>query len=82
MGKIYKIRHSSTGLYSMGGTDADRWNKHGKTWPSIGALKNHLRLYQTGGRYMNRPIPPEWEVIPIEVSYSPQTAVMAAQLLT
>lgn len=83
MPTIYMIRHSVTGLYSKGGTDGDKWHKTGKVWTSIGALKNHLRLYQTGGRYMNRPIPPEWEVVFIDWAYitDSERTVNAASLM-
>lgn len=63
MNTIYKIRHKVTGLWSLGGANGDRWNKKGKTWNGLGPLKNHLRLYITGGFYLNRPIPEEWEVL-------------------
>ena len=39
--KAYMIRRKSDGLYSTGGT-APSFNKKGKVWSSIGALKNHI----------------------------------------
>ena len=38
---VYMIRRKSDGLYSAGGT-TPIFTKNGKTWSSIGALKNHL----------------------------------------
>lgn len=45
----YKIRNSETGLYKRAGghwvePQRWRWSKRGKTWVTLGALKNHLRL--------------------------------------
>jgi len=39
--KVYKIRHSDTGLWSKGGTSPS-FNKVGKTWSNIGHVKSHL----------------------------------------
>ena len=39
----FKIRRKSDGLFSTGGT-TPKFTKNGKTWSSIGALKNHLNL--------------------------------------
>jgi hypothetical protein len=43
-GSGYKIRDAD-GLYSQGGTSV-RFAKHGKVWPTIGALKAHLRQFK------------------------------------
>jgi len=65
----YKIRDTKTGMFSKGGSWPCQWSKKGKTWNSIGALRNHLRLIIDDGRYpsMNRPIPETWEVVEINV---------------
>lgn len=51
---VFKVRDNKTGLYSKGGNMARilpedqegnwAWGATGKTWPSVGALKNHLRM--------------------------------------
>jgi hypothetical protein len=38
---VYKIRRKSDGLFSTGGT-SPTFTKSGKSWASLGALKNHL----------------------------------------
>ena len=69
----YQIRNPYTGLYSPGGSDADRvkWSKNGKVWTSIGALKNHLRQFVKTVSYNPirevNAIPEHWEVVTIEV---------------
>ena len=40
--KIFKIRDTETGLFSMGGS-CPRWSKKGKTWTNIGHVKTHIR---------------------------------------
>lgn len=42
--KIYKIRNKQTGLFSTGSCEP-KWKKTGKIWKTIGALKNHLNLF-------------------------------------
>ena len=45
--KVYKIRNKETGLFKKGGgyyLPEMGWSKSGKTWSSLGALKNHIRL--------------------------------------
>lgn len=42
--KIYKIRNKQTRLFSTGSCDP-KWKKTGKIWKTIGALKNHLNLF-------------------------------------
>lgn len=42
---VYKIRRKSDGYYSCGSCPA-RFSKNGKVWSSIGALKNHLVLFE------------------------------------
>lgn len=43
--KVYKIRRIADGLYSTGGT-SPKWNKHGKTWNTVGHIKNHLAMFK------------------------------------
>jgi len=70
--KVYKIRDKNTGLFSTGGTQPD-WNKEGKTWMSIGHIKNHLHQFiyteynfdWTSHTEENK-IPQEWEVVQYE----------------
>lgn len=67
--KAYKIWNKDTGLFSAGGS-TPKWNKSGKSWASIGALKNHLRLVQEHhSNYKRRgpAIPPSWLVVVAEV---------------
>jgi hypothetical protein len=85
---LYMIRDRNTGMYSPGGAwaldawRAGRWSGKGKCWTSLGALKNHLRLfvneryqYLGMGRSQRLPhennIPAEWEVLSVEVKYEP-----------
>lgn len=43
--KVYKIRNKETGMFKLGGGGRFwGWSKTGKTWSSIGALKNHIRM--------------------------------------
>ena len=43
--KVYKIRNKETGLFKQGGGGRFQyWTKTGKSWSSIGALKNHIRM--------------------------------------
>lgn len=67
--KVYKIRNRKTGFWSRGGSHqledcaklyGGGWDRKGKTWPGIGALRNHLNFY--GDK-----IPEEWEVVEYEV---------------
>jgi hypothetical protein len=61
--KVYRIRHKQTGLYSLGG-HTPNWSKSGKVWRSMGALRNHLRVFNQGPTgYGNRAIPADWLVI-------------------
>ncbi len=41
--KVYRIMRKD-GLFSNGGTEPD-FNKQGKTWSTLGQLKNHLKLF-------------------------------------
>lgn len=40
---IFKIRQKSTGLFSSGGA-SPKFTKMGKSWQSLGHVKNHLRV--------------------------------------
>ena len=52
----FKIRNRATGLFSTGGTTPG-FTKNGKSWSSMGALKNHLRwVNQPMYNYMTRKI--------------------------
>ena len=42
---VYRVRQKSTGLYSVGGLRF-KFQEKGKTWPSIGAVKNHFALIE------------------------------------
>lgn len=51
---FYKIRHKTTGLFSMGGVEP-RFTKRGKTWATMG----HVKLHLNGVRhYANEPKSP------------------------
>lgn len=70
----YKIRDRSTGLYQMSGST---WSKIGKTWTSLGHLKNHLRCI---GFTDITKIPPNLEiVILMEI---PNTLIPLSNVLT
>lgn len=61
----FKIRDSSTGLFSLGGYGPG-WDTEGKTWKTIGNLRRHLLLFKRG--YMSnvsKEIPTTWEVVEI-----------------
>lgn len=63
---VYKIRHSETGEFSTGGL-YNKWTKNGKVWNSIGALRNHLALWQDMGYGKpKRPIPATWQLVTYE----------------
>jgi len=49
--KVYKIRNKETGMYKHGGHSYySEWSKKGKTWSSLGNLKNHMRIEYTATR--------------------------------
>lgn len=47
--KFYKIRDTETGLYSTGGVWPN-WSKLGRTFNSIGHVRQHLSSYNSGSR--------------------------------
>lgn len=77
--KAYKIRNKE-GLFSKGGT-RPVFSKIGKTWSSIGHLKSHLTLYASEGRYNNKPIPDDWEVIELTYTQSSEIITLAKDLI-
>jgi hypothetical protein len=60
--KIFKIRDTTTGLFSMGG-GSPRWTKKGKTWTNIGHVKSHIRGLDR--RYIKNS--DHWEVVEYEL---------------
>ena len=60
---VYKIRDKKTGLFSRGGVNP-LWSEKGKTWNSLGALKNHMNgwslmyLSTTDDKYRA-----DWEIV-------------------
>lgn len=78
--KCYKIRKMVNGHweYSSGGAHPE-WRQHGgKTWNSLGQVRNHLNLFVTlDGKNL---VPEEWEVVECEVQIAP-TAQHNARLL-
>lgn len=50
--KVYKIRRKADGMFSTGGVFPD-WNKNGKTWNTIGHIKNHLNMFNHVYSYEN-----------------------------
>lgn len=42
--KVFKIKDSTTGLFSTGGCSPN-WTKRGKTWSQINHIKTHLRQF-------------------------------------
>lgn len=65
--RVYKIRDTKTGLYSMGGC-APKWSRVGKVWTTEGALKSHLTLWMCTTEYRMpvRQVPKSWEVVVLE----------------
>jgi hypothetical protein len=86
--KVFKIRDKNTGLFSTGGCQPD-FNKEGKTWMSIGHIKNHLHQFirtiynndWSTHKEENR-IPEEWEVIEYERTETEITSLKAKTLIT
>jgi hypothetical protein len=69
--KIYKIRNKKTGLFSKGGSDGrDIWTKEGKSWSSLGHLKNHIALFIHGNKKAGDYPYEDAEIIEIEVNYN------------
>lgn len=79
MSKIYRIRHTKTGLFSIGGTDVSAdgktfgWTKKGKIWTGLGPLRNHLNQYALTRASRLA----DWEVIEYELVET-ETAVKSA----
>jgi hypothetical protein len=85
--KVYMIRNKLTGLYSTGGgthSPTCGFSKAGKMWATLGALKNHLRMFDNSYRsdkgnlvHLNKWMEnierryKDCEVIEVEVIYSP-----------
>lgn len=87
---VYKIRHRNTGLYSMGGASVSLdgvagrgWSKEGKTWTSLGKVKQHLLQYgetlwgrDEWGAYVKVGtkwhLPPTWVVVEFEIVEKPK----------
>lgn len=69
---IYKIRSREDGLYSCGGMDPS-FSKKGKTWNSVGSLKNHLNIVSDTSVYA------DCDVIEIEVRHTEAVSTPAAQ---
>lgn len=59
----YAIRDRETGRYSRGG-NPPVFAKCGKTWPTEGALRSHLRML-LDGPFFTGGIPAKWEVVPL-----------------
>lgn len=66
----YKIRSKETGMFSRGG-DSRVWTKKGKTWSTIGHLKNHLAMFisKDGTKKGDYPYN-NAEVVEIKVDYN------------
>ncbi len=47
MSFVYRIRHTQTKDFKLGGM-WPRWSKDGKTWDSIRNVKLHLRMFSAG----------------------------------
>jgi hypothetical protein len=60
--KIFKIRDTATGLFSMGG-HSPRWTKKGKAWTNIGHVKNHINNLS---RHVIKNVD-HWEVVEYEL---------------
>ncbi len=57
----YRIKDTRTGLYSVGGIGLNlRWNKQGKVWVGMGALRNHLQQMPF--------VPANWQVVEVDMS--------------
>lgn len=71
MSKIYKIRNKETGKFSKGGSSSyNIWTKEGKSWSSLGHLKNHLHLFIDYKGDISKDYPYQnAEVIEVEIKY-------------
>lgn len=56
----FKLRRTTDGLFSGGGMSI-RWTKAGKTWRTLGPLKNHLHQHGGSRTYCGTP----WEQVEI-----------------
>ena len=68
--KVYKIKDNKTGLYHSGG-GGERWDKNGKTWSSLGRLKNHFsyfREYTKPDQYFKALQSNDWTIEEYELS--------------
>jgi hypothetical protein len=69
--KGYKIRNKETGEFSKGGTGT--WNlwtdRGGKTWSTIGALKNHLNQFMWGSELKTDYPYQNAEIVEVEIKY-------------
>lgn len=64
---FYKIRNKNTGQFSAGGTRNRKtgdvsWSKQGKTWDTLGKLRNHLNQH-LGDAYRSQTDMSHWEVV-------------------
>lgn len=82
--KIYKIRNITTGLFKCAGSGSPRWHPEGSYWPSLGALKNHLRLTRINdnGNWVPLKEFPEddWEVLEYRIIVTDGWAVRGFSL--
>jgi len=86
----YKIRHRVTGLYSKGGDATasgvgECWNKSGKMWATLGALRNHLRNHMPKKGYRVGTDMSDWEVVEyhvVEADVKPVSDMLSAKQLT
>lgn len=74
--KVYKIRNGK-GLWSSGGSYPS-FSKRGKTWDSLGHLKNHLSNY-TASRYgySGNQVPDDWEIVEVQIKYDECSRIKA-----
>jgi hypothetical protein len=89
----YKIRDPKTGLFQTGGTSfhgGARWSKRGKTWSTIGHLKQHLTLLREHSRYQRYgrtvtdvpdPVDPTWELVQLVYPEPGQTGRPISEIL-
>lgn len=92
---VYKVRNKDTGLFSHGKMN-DQWNKVGKIWTDVAALKGYLRFIQRqetnriaaitsrwpkGSEGRQAPLPANIEVVALMLEETPVGQMSASEFL-
>lgn len=78
---FYKIRNKNTGEFSKGGSRLNstgdvEWSKQGKTWDTLGKLRQHLNLHLSDPGYkFKQTNMSHWEVVEYHVVEQPAKGV-------